>query len=52
MVIDQVSTNLLMVLADLHQGKNLGGADDGGIHACFTAVVQEDRIQRYSGGRG
>ena len=30
-----------MFLADFDQRENLGGADDGGIHARFTAVMQE-----------
>ena len=38
-------THLLMVVADLDQREDLGWADDGRIHASFTAVVQENRIE-------
>ena len=40
-VVDEIPADGLMFLADLDQRENLGGADDGGIHARFTAVMQE-----------
>ena len=44
-VVDQISADGLVFVADLHQRKNLGRADDGSIHARFTAVMQEHRVE-------
>ena len=44
-VVDQIPADLLVLVADLDEGQDLGRADDCGIHAGLTAVMQEDGIQ-------
>ena len=50
-VVDQVTADLLMGLADLGQGQDFGRADNGRIHAGLTAVVQEDGVEHNPGRR-
>ena len=44
-IVNEVAANLLVLLADLDQRQDLGGADDRRIHACLTAVMKENGVE-------
>ena len=44
-VVDQIAADRLMLFADLGQGEKFGRADDGGVHARCTTVVQKHAVE-------